>query len=90
MCLGIPGRVVKIDEAAEGAFPNGQIDFAGIIKEACMAYVPEATIGDYVIVHAGFAISIIDAEQANEIFTYLKEMDEDINAELNPHEEVGS
>ena len=54
----------------------GKIDFGGILKEASLAYVPEATIGDYVIVHVGFAISRLDEAEAHKVFEYLREMEE--------------
>jgi hydrogenase expression/formation protein HypC len=74
MCLGIPGKVVSI-VAEEGGLPTGKIDFSGIVKDACLAYVPEAKVGDYVIIHAGFAISVIDEASAQETFKYLDELD---------------
>lgn len=61
---------------------TGKIDFGGILKEASLAYVPEAQVGDYVIVHVGFAISRLDEEEASKIFEYLREMEE--LAELEP------
>ena len=56
--------------------PMGKVSFAGITKEVCMAYTPEAEVGDYVVVHVGFAISKIDEAEAVKVFEYLKEMDE--------------
>ncbi len=75
MCLAIPGKI----ECVSGDDPltrMGKINFGGILKEACLAYVPEAKVGDYVIVHVGFAISRVDEEEAEKVFAYLKEMDE--------------
>ena len=74
MCLGIPGKVASLDAGSNG-LPTGKIDFNGIVKEACLAYVPEAKVGDYVIVHAGFAISVVDPEEAQQVFKYLDELD---------------
>jgi len=54
----------------------GRVDFGGVIKEASLAYVPEANVGDYVIVHVGFALSKVDEDEAQKVFEYLKEMDE--------------
>jgi len=54
----------------------GKIDFSGVIKQACLAYVPEVQIGDYVIVHVGFALSKVDEDEAQKVFEYLKQMDE--------------
>lgn len=56
--------------------PMGKVNFAGITKEVCLAYVPEAQVGDYVVVHVGFAISTVDEAEANQVFAYLQEMGE--------------
>ncbi|UCC88887.1 MAG: HypC/HybG/HupF family hydrogenase formation chaperone [Anaerolineales bacterium] len=76
MCLGVPGKVVEIVEESPLGMTMAKISFGGIIKEACLAYVPEAQAGDYVIVHAGFALSVIDEEEAMEVFEMLKQMEE--------------
>jgi hydrogenase expression/formation protein HypC len=85
MCLGVPGKIVSIDAplvTGRGMEPStpglvmGRVNFSGIVKEVCLAYVPEAQLGDYVIVHAGFAISRIDEEEAQAIFALLGEMAE--------------
>ena len=76
MCLAVPGKIISIDGVA-GSFERvGRVNFGGIIKEASLAYVPEARIGDYVIVHVGFAISLLDEGEANRVFDYLSEMGE--------------
>ncbi len=75
MCLGVPGKVVKIEENPLG-MTMGRVDFAGITKDVCLAYVPEVKLGDYVIVHVGFAISIVDEDEAMQVFEYLRQMDE--------------
>ena len=75
MCLGVPGRIVSRDESAVG-MPMGRVSFGGITKEVCLAYTPEADVGDYVVVHVGFAISKIDEAEANRVFEFLREMDE--------------
>lgn len=72
MCLGIPGKVLEVFERDN--LPMGKIEFNGIVKEACLAYTPEAEVGDYVLIHVGFAISRIDEQEANEIFQYLDEI----------------
>jgi hydrogenase expression/formation protein HypC len=73
MCLGIPGEIrIVID----GALRTGRVDFGGVVKEVCLAYVPEAKPDDYVIVHAGFAISIVDEQEAEETFEILRQMGE--------------
>jgi hydrogenase expression/formation protein HypC len=70
MCLGIPGEVLSVTEAD---LRMGRVSFGGIIKDVCLAYTPEAAPGDYVIVHAGFAISRIDEAEAERVFAYLDE-----------------
>jgi hydrogenase expression/formation protein HypC len=71
MCLGIPGEVESI---TEGELRTGRVRFAGVVKEVCLAYVPEARPGDFVVVHAGFAISCIDRAAAERVFSYLDEI----------------
>ena len=73
MCLGIPGRVLSV---SEGDLRLAKVEFGGIVKEVCLAYVPEAGVGDYVIVHVGFAISRVDAAEAARVFSYLEEIEE--------------
>jgi hydrogenase expression/formation protein HypC len=72
MCLGIPGKLVEVYQQDE--LPMGKAEFGGIVKEICLAYTPEAQVGQYVLVHVGFAISQIDEAEANEVFAYLEEM----------------
>jgi hydrogenase expression/formation protein HypC len=74
MCLGIPGKVVEISD--EGPLKMARVDFGGVRKEACLAYVPEVQLGDYVIVHVGFAISQVDEEEALRTLEMLKMIDE--------------
>jgi hydrogenase expression/formation protein HypC len=76
MCLGVPGKVVEITEESPMGMTMAKVSFGGIVKEICLAYVPEAGVGDFVIVHAGFALNVIDEEEAMEVFAMLKEMDE--------------
>ena len=71
MCLGIPGEIQTIDE---GALRTGRVAFGGTVKEVCLAYVPEARVGDFVVVHAGFAISRLDRAAAARVFAYLDEI----------------
>lgn len=75
MCLGVPGKVVSM-AGDDPLYKTGKIDFGGVLKEISLAYTPEAQIGDYVIVHAGFAISVVDEEEAMQVFQYLQEMGE--------------
>lgn len=84
MCLGIPGRVVSIDGA--GSFPMAVVDFGGLRREACLAYVPEANVGDFVIVHVGFAIGRLDEDEARRTLEVLRAMPEAVAAELGTTE----
>jgi hydrogenase expression/formation protein HypC len=72
MCLGIPGKVIEVFQQDD--LPMGKVEFGGIVKEACLAYTPEVRAGDYVIVHVGFAISRVDEQEAQEIFSYLEQI----------------
>jgi hydrogenase expression/formation protein HypC len=76
MCLGIPGKVIEIRD--DGPMLMGKIDFGGVRKEACLAYVPEVVIGDYVIVHVGFAISRLDEDEALKTLELLRMIDADM------------
>ena len=76
MCLAIPGKLISCAEGESSLDRTGRVEFGGIIKEVNLAYVPDAQVGDYVIVHVGFAISIVDAEEAERVFAYLQAMDE--------------
>lgn len=75
MCLGVPGKVIQVENNALG-IPMGKVSFGGIVKEVCLAYVPEVEVGNYVVVHVGFAINTIDEEEAMEVFAMLKQMGE--------------
>lgn len=75
MCLAVPGKIVSI-EGSEPLERTGKVDFAGVIKEISLAYVPEAGIGDYVLVHVGFAISLVDKQEALQTFEYLRQIEE--------------
>ena len=75
MCLAIPGKVVSIN-GEDPITRMGRVSFSGIIREASLAYVPEVEVGDYVIVHVGFALSKVDENEAQKVFQYLKEMEE--------------
>ena len=74
MCLGIPGKLVEMYEQDD--LPMGKVEFGGILKEVCLAYTPEAQVGDYVLVHVGFAISRIDEAEAQETLDLLNEIAE--------------
>ncbi len=75
MCLAVPGKIISI-ENPDSVFRCGKVNFGGIIKQINLAYVPEAGIGDYVLVHVGFAISTIDEAEAQQVFEYLREIGE--------------
>lgn len=73
MCLAVPGKIISIDNA-DSVFRSGKVNFGGIVKQINLACVPEAGIGDYVLVHVGFAISTIDEAEAQQVFEYLREI----------------
>lgn len=73
MCLAIPGKILEITDN-DPIMRTGKVSFGGIVKDINLAYVPEAGVDDYVIVHAGFAISQLDEKEAEEVFGYLKEI----------------
>jgi hydrogenase expression/formation protein HypC len=72
MCLGIPGKIVEIYES--GNLRMGKIDFGGVTREACLDFVPEARLGDYTVIHVGFAISLLSQEEAQETLDLLREI----------------
>jgi hydrogenase expression/formation protein HypC len=80
MCLGVPGKIT--DRYDKDGLPMGKVDFGGIVKEVCLSYVPEAQIGDYTVIHVGFALHLIDEKEALETLALLHEIDE-LNRELN-------
>jgi len=84
MCLGVPGKVVDLGEA-DTPMPMGRVEFGGIVREVCLACTPEAKVGDYVLVHAGFAISTVSEADAQQTFEYLRQI-EALNDELGAPE----
>lgn len=74
MCLAVPGKIVAIQGDSE--LRMARVDFGGVMREACLAYVPEAQIGDYVLVHVGFAIATVDEQAAQEALALLAEAGE--------------
>lgn len=84
MCLGVPGKITEIYES--DGLSMGRIDFGGTQREACLAYVPDAAVGDYVVIHVGFAISLLSEEEAMATLETLREI-ADLEEELGP--EVG-
>lgn len=75
MCLAVPGKILSI-AGDDALLRTGRVSFGGVVKEVNLAYTPEAGVGDYVIVHVGFAISTLDEAEAHRVFDYLREMDE--------------
>lgn len=85
MCLAVPGKIVEIYES--GGLKMAKIDFGGVTREACLEYVPDAQVGEYTVIHVGFAINRLDEAEAQESLALLKEI-VDFEAELGP-EEIG-
>jgi hydrogenase expression/formation protein HypC len=85
MCLGIPGKIVEVYET--NGLRMGKVDFGGVTREACLEYVPEAGMGDYTIIHVGFAISKISEEEAQETLQILREI-ADFEEELGMTEDL--
>jgi hydrogenase expression/formation protein HypC len=82
MCLGVPGKIIDVYET--NSLQMGRVDFGGVTREICLAYVPEAQIGNYVIVHVGFALSLLDEAEALETLQLLQEIgaiEEELGAE---------
>jgi hydrogenase expression/formation protein HypC len=75
MCLAVPGRIESIS-GDDPMLRAGKVSFGGVLKEVNLAYVPEAKVGDYVIVHVGFALSIVDEAEAQQVFEYLRQMED--------------
>lgn len=85
MCLAIPGRILTVTD--DGALTRrGRVDFGGIVKEVSLAFVPEARIGDYVIVHVGVALSVVDEREAARVFEYLQEIEDTRELEIRDQE----
>ena len=80
MCLAVPGMLQSV-QGDDPIARTGRVSFGGIMKEVSLAYVPEARVGDYVVVHVGFALSVVDPEEAEKTLEYLREMDELESAE---------
>jgi len=73
MCLGIPAKVIELYESK--GLKMAKVDFGGVVKEACMEYLPEVKLGDYTIVHVGFGLSILDEQEAMETMELLRQID---------------
>jgi hydrogenase expression/formation protein HypC len=74
MCLAVPGKLTELYDA--GGIAMARVDFGGVTREACLAYLPEAAVGDYVLVHAGFAITMVDEAEARQTLEDLRQLDE--------------
>ena len=72
MCLGVPGKIVETYE--KGGLQMAKVDFGGVFREACLSYVPEAKVGEFCIIHVGFAISILSESEAQETLELLKQI----------------
>ena len=81
MCLAIPGKLVSIEETSDILFRSGKVSFDGVIREVNLAAVPDAEVGQYVLVHVGMALNVIDEEEALKTLEYFKELGE-LQAEL--------
>ena len=84
MCLGVPGKVIEIYET--DGLKMGKVDFGGVVRETCLAYVPEIEIGEYTVIHVGFAISQLSEEEAFKTLEILREL-ADLEEELGPEPE---
>jgi hydrogenase expression/formation protein HypC len=85
MCLAIPGKLTEIYQ--KDSLRMAKIDFGGIVKEICLAYTPEAEVGDYALIHVGFAISLMDEEEAQETLKLIRdvvEFENEINTSMSP------
>lgn len=76
MCLAIPGKIATIVVDQNFGLRSGKVDFGGIRKEICLNYLPEAQIGDYVLVHVGFALTVINEQEAQRVFEVLRDLDQ--------------
>lgn len=84
MCLGVPGKVVETYE--KNGMLMGKVDFSGVFREICLVYVPEVKVGDYVLVHVGFALNTLSEEEAQETLALLQEISD--QAQENSKDEV--
>jgi hydrogenase expression/formation protein HypC len=76
MCLAVPGKIVDIVAEANLGLRRGKVDFGGIRKEVCLDYTPAARVGDYVLVHVGFALTVVDEQEAQRVFEALAQLDQ--------------
>jgi len=85
MCLGIPGKIIEIEDSI--GMKMAKIDFGGVIRSACIEAIPEAKIGDYTIIHAGFALNLLSEKEAMDTLSLLQEI-ADLSEELNIDEQI--
>ncbi len=90
MCLAIPGKIVSVTEQSDHTFRVGKVSFGGILKDVNLMMVPEAKPGDYVLVHVGVAISVVDEAEAKQTFEYLRQMGELEEIEPSPPADTGT
>jgi len=76
MCLAVPGKILTLFEEENLGLRRGKVDFGGIRKDVCLDYTPEVRLGDYVLVHVGFALTVVDEEEAQRVFEALKQLDQ--------------
>ncbi|HEY3328951.1 MAG TPA: HypC/HybG/HupF family hydrogenase formation chaperone [Capsulimonadaceae bacterium] len=76
MCLAVPGQIVSIVDNGNDMTKTAKVNFSGITKDISLVYVPEAVVGDFVLVHVGFALQLVDPEEAAQVFEYLRQMGE--------------
>ena len=76
MCLAIPGKVIEIETAGVSGVKTGKVSFGGIVKNVCLEYVPETKVGEYVLVHVGFALSRVDEDEAQRTYKLLEELNQ--------------
>jgi hydrogenase expression/formation protein HypC len=74
MCLAVPGKLIDVSESTDW-LRTGKVDFGGVVREVSLALVPEAAVGDYVLVHVGMALSTISENEAEQVFTYLRQLE---------------
>lgn len=84
MCLGIPGKVIEVRRFDGLDIVEGRVDFGGVVRDVNLSFTPEVEQGQYVLVHVGFAISVIDEEEAAATLEYLAQLDEAVSGELPP------
>ena len=88
MCLGVPGMIEEISENDDPIFVTGKVNFGGVLSEVKLAGIKDAKVGDWVIVHAGFALNKLNEEEASEVFDYLKQISEFGRIELKDADNI--